>query len=571
MFYAPTWARDDSATAARLSGKWLLVTTPGELADAVATQMRAAGSDVLVVAPGARLDSVRAATGPLAGAIYLASLPAAGGDPVERAYHGPVELAATFGNRPLTVIIATSGAESVLDEPVRDPQAALSLGPVLTLPTEFAGLRMRAVDVDLDDVDASAKALVEEAALGDGEQLVARRAGRRWVRRFERVTLPPADGERLPLRPNGVYLITGGLGGIGLTLARRLAKEQRARLLLTARRPPGPEARDERSAAIRRAIAELQSLGGEVLVAAADAADDSAMRQAVATARARWGAIDGVVHAAGVPGTGALAIRKTAAEVAATLAPKIGGLSTLVRVLGDERLDFVVLLSSINAVLGAPGVCEYASANAALDAFTDADQRPAAWRRVVAIDYGPWRDVGMAQTLVVPESQRNERAELLRGAISPEAGAEAFMRVLASGRRRMIVCSYDLIGAREQIRAAAVAEDMPASPRSLERPDVPTRYDAPSTDVEREVAGIWSELLGIDRIGVHDDFFELGGHSLLATRVLARIDERLGARLALRDFFEAPTIQLLAVRLAAARSEPARDAEVALDREELEF
>jgi acyl carrier protein len=84
------------------------------------------------------------------------------------------------------------------------------------------------------------------------------------------------------------------------------------------------------------------------------------------------------------------------------------------------------------------------------------------------------------------------------------------------------------------------------------RPELSSSFAPPATEIERRVAAIWTELLGIDSIGIHDDFFELGGHSLLATRVLARIDDACGVRLALRDVFDAPTIHRLAERIAAA-------------------
>jgi hypothetical protein len=142
------------------------------------------------------------------------------------------------------------------------------------------------------------------------------------------------------------------------------------------------------------------------------------------------------------------------------------------------------------------------------------------------------------------------------------AGTEAFARVLASGRRRVVVTPFDLVDAMELVRgqgsgraAAAIGASAPTPPglpsAAQERPEISSAYEAPATDTERRLAEIWSDLLGIERIGVHDDFFEIGGHSLLATRVLARIDEMLGVRLGLRDVFDAPTIHLLAERIGA--------------------
>src|SRR5262249_38345111 len=137
-------------------------------------------------------------------------------------------------------IVASTGAQSVLDEPIRRLDTSLTFGPVLVLPTEAERLRMRSVDLEAaGDHENPSRLFVEEAASMDDETFVARRGRRRWVRRYEQ--LPPcAPNTVSPLKQRGVYLITGGLGGIGLKLAKWLASTTSARLLLTTRRdfPP---------------------------------------------------------------------------------------------------------------------------------------------------------------------------------------------------------------------------------------------------------------------------------------------------------------------------------------------
>ena len=189
----------------------------------------------------------------------------------------------------------------------------------------------------------------------------------------------------------------------------------------------------------------------------------------------------------------------------------------------------------------------------------------------------------MAARLQVPEALRSHWQTHLAGAIAPEAGVEAFARVLASGRRRVVVDTYDLVRSGELLRrpvlttapAETTMADTPrlatlAAAAGSARPALSSDHVAPGTDTERRIVAIWGELLGVEGIGIHDDFFELGGHSLMATRVLSRIGESLGVRLALRDIFDAPTVQGLAARVSAgAQAGAARAAEN--DREELEF
>ena len=297
----------------------------------------------------------------------------------------------------------------MLDEPVRDLDASLALGPVLVLPTETPGLGARLVDFaagsDAQTSTAIARALIDEAGRSDAENLVAWRGGRRWLRRYETLVLPDEDPGALPVKSNGVYLITGGLGGIGLTLAKWLGQSCSARLLLTGRTAL-PERADwdhalreqARDSAICRAILavrDIEAAGAEVIVARADVADSEQMAAAIGLARSRWGEIDGVIHAAGIAGNGRFAMLKSPGEVEAVLSPKVKGLATLTQLLGDRPLDFFILMSSINAVVGAPGACDYAAGSAVLDAFVDS-KHPAGWRNVIAIDWAAWRDVGMA-------------------------------------------------------------------------------------------------------------------------------------------------------------------------------
>lgn len=618
--YAPTWTRDDAPSRkdGALSGCWLVLGQPDDLTAAVASRLLRAGAAPIVIEAGdglqldgsgkvrvradarediaAAIQHVHAAHGSIAGAIYLWSATEAGAATAALSYFSLVALAESLQISPdtprLPVIVATFGAESVLDESVHDSGAAMAYGPVLALPTEVPGLAMRAVDFaradQLDQVAATAEALISEAADGDAEKFVAWRAGRRWVRRYERFTLPAAEQRDLPIKERGVYLITGGLGGIGVTLARWLASQFAARLVLTSRMSlPGRDEwdrwldeheSDNRTSQAIRNIRDIEQLGGEVIAATADAADLEQMGAAIEAARGRWGAINGVIHAAGISGNGRLAFLKQPDDVQSVLSPKIDGLAVLVRLLGDTRLDFVALMSSINAVISAPGVCDYAAANAVLDAFVDDSKRPAAWQRVVAFDWAAWRDVGMAARLVVPEAQRAMWKQHVQAGIPSEAGVDLFARILASGRRRAVISPYSLVHTAHFSNAvgqpaAAKPKDLQASPvltESLTSPMPREKYEKPATNAEQRLVEIWSELLGIKEIGIHDDFFDLGGHSLLATRMMTRVYDKLGVRISLRDVFDAPTIHHLAARIDAA-SPDAASATAEADREEMIF
>jgi phthiocerol/phenolphthiocerol synthesis type-I polyketide synthase E len=615
LLFAPTWTRDESRARKDrgLSDSWIVMARPGPIAAALLEELESAGADPIFVEIGDsyaaygdrrfrirqdRPDDIAAMTrharesrSALRAAVYVWTEPFDLMSGASAGYHALVSLAENLqpdDGRNASLIVATFGAQSVLDEPVRDVSAALAIGPVLVLPTEAHGLDAKIVDFAAESAAgepaAVAKALVGEAGRGDAENIVAWRRGRRWLRRYDRLALPAADPDDLPLRTKGVYLITGGLGGIGLTLGRWLARQCSARLLLTGRTALPPRAEwdrvlqdDGEDSAIGRAIRAVRNIettGGEVIVARADAADCDQMERAIASARSRWGEIDGVIHAAGVAGNGRLAFLKSHADVDSVLSPKTAGLAVLTRLLGARPLDFVVLMSSINAVLGSPGACDYSAANAVLDAFVDSVERPAAWRNVIAFDWAAWREVGMAANLVVPDSRRALWEENLRSGIPSSAGIELFSRVLAAGARRVVVSPRDLGEMFQLVRSAAVPPDHAAAEATAEREPAPETAPnrAIGSPTEASLAGIWSELLGVGNIDLDADFFELGGHSLLATRMMSRIHEIFGTRVSLRDVFDAPTTRKLAARIDSARGGSAPDmSEDMEEREELIF
>jgi NAD(P)-dependent dehydrogenase (short-subunit alcohol dehydrogenase family)/acyl carrier protein len=207
-----------------------------------------------------------------------------------------------------------------------------------------------------------------------------------------------------PLREQGVYLITGGLGGIGLTLAEYLAETVQARLVLVSRTSLPDRAdwadleaarpQDNHVAGTVRLLRKLEALGSEVLVITADTTDAGQMQTALDRVKERFGALHGVIHAAGVPGGGLIQL-KTPEMVRAVQAPKLEGVMVLDSVLEGHKLDFFVLCSSLTSVLGALGQVDYCAANAFMDAFAHYKTRRDE-QFTVSVNWDAWAEVGMA-------------------------------------------------------------------------------------------------------------------------------------------------------------------------------
>ena len=305
------------------------------------------------------------------------------------------------------VTVVSNHLQSVIgDEPIC-PEKATVLGPINTIAEEYPHIRCCSIDVTLSRPEspwenALAEQLLQEITVPSDDAIAAYRGWHRWVQTIEPVRLERGLEEEPVLRQGGVYLITGGLGGIGLTLAEHLAKTVQAKLVLVGRSPlPDRNTRsdyletggDRIDRALQKIVA-LEALGSEVLTIRADVTDLEEMEGAIAQAESTFGPINGVIHAAGVPGGGVMQ-RKTRQDVEAILAPKVKGTLVLEAALRKSEPDFLVLCSSLASTIPIVGQVDYAAANAFLDAFARA-KTASSGTFVTCINWDAWKDVGMA-------------------------------------------------------------------------------------------------------------------------------------------------------------------------------
>ena len=310
--------------------------------------------------------------------------------------------------RPIHLTVVTNGAAQVKSEPLRWPEKSTVLGPVRVIPRELPGVTCSTLDIQLapgkSPADGLALPVLEDLLATPGEHLAALRQGRR----FEQVLRPEPLTEPAFAFPRGAtVLITGGFGGIGLTLAEDLIRRFEARIVLLARRALPPrvtwQARLSRGGAndpVNRrilAVQRLEALGGRVEVAAADVCDIEDMRAALTIFEGKVGPVKVVIHAAGVVDDGPL-LTKTPADVEEVFAPKLHGTQVLSQLFADGTLDLMVLFSSTSTLTGPAGQVDYVAANEYLNAY--AKSRFGGRTRVVALDWGIWQGVGMAAEAV---------------------------------------------------------------------------------------------------------------------------------------------------------------------------
>jgi len=543
-FYAPVWKQAVAARPLPIAGAWIVVGDADGVGAALAAKLTEAGATVVEhpagVAWAETLRRAQSSEQPLRGIVATDFLAVRSEAAALEAFNQLISLAAAWmeagAGQSVDLLLPTRAVHAVLGTDAVEPAGALAAGLAQVLPMELPMLNTRQVDFPVEaDSQAIASHLLREAVRADDVRLAAWRADSRWVTHFEPLPVPTSATGLA--RDGGVYVITGGFGGIGLALAGMLAKSARVRLLLVSRRGGAGQA---------ATIDKLQGQGAEVLPVAADIATARGWADVFDAAKARWGAVTGLIHAAGVPGK-TIAARKTAPEAAAVFAAKVNGTAALAEVLRGETLEWVVLCSSLAVWSGSAGQSDYVAANAYLDA------QAARWRkqgiRATSINWDLWRDVGMG----VKEAQGNPFA------ISPAEGGAALQRAFAADRAQVIVSTGALPQRFAAVTVMAKSGDDPAASRPrYPRPALTTEFVPPAPGLEEQVAGQWAALLGLDRVGADDNFFELGGDSLTAMQAIAAIRGATGATVAVTTFYDQPTPRRLTPLVRSAQ--PLRDA-----------
>ncbi|MDM7458637.1 MAG: type I polyketide synthase, partial [Paracoccus sp. (in: a-proteobacteria)] len=342
-------------------------------------------------------------------------------------------LAGEGGGAAVELVAVTSGAaRTPQDGRLEAPEKAMILGPLAVGMREFPWLSARSIDIprpgSASDRDDIADWLMQDLADPAPPARSAWRKGRRQARVLAPLPLPdmqvpeqsradqtradqtPADQTRadpvsaaLPAFGAGdVVLITGGLGGIALTLARHIARPGGAAVALLTRRPLPPEeewdallAADpgHRIADQITALRTLRECGARIMVAVADVTDAAALESALTDIRDRLGRVTDLIHAAGVVSDAPM-LAKSSAEIEDVLAPKVHGTRNLALVFADQPLRRTVLFSSTSTEIAATGQVDYVAANEYLNAVADAGI--AALGQVISVNWGIWAQIGMA-------------------------------------------------------------------------------------------------------------------------------------------------------------------------------
>jgi len=450
------------------------------------------------------------------------------------------------------VDLISSDIYRITGEEIINPAKATLTSLVKVAPQEYPELECQHIDISLNShhgsshINTLSKRLHNELILANRSSTIAIRGNQRWEQKYQGDIIDPDMPPAFSLKDDGVYLITGGLGNIGLLLASYISKTvKNARLILVGRsampaeqywdqllNEPDNEVMASRIAKIR----EIQANGAQVAVFNADVADLDEMQALFASSQTRFGQFNGIIHCAGqIHGSMKALVETDKADFDQQYRSKVEGVMVLDQLLASHKPDFCLLMSSLSSILGGLGFTAYAAGNVYMDAFVQNkhDQGDDHW---ISVNWDGWNFSGNMDNVF---------------AMTPLEGEQAFSQVLTGAYFPQVINST---GSLELRLSQWIDKNVSSNQNLYARPDLDTEYIQATNEVEEKLITIWQDILGFEQIGIEDHFFDLGGDSLMATRVISAIRQTFAVSesvFSIRHFFDNPVIEHIGSKISA--------------------
>ena len=570
--------RDDAAVVAPPApdaSRWLILADAGGTGDRLADVIRRRGGQTVMARFGENLDQVLASAtaAPLRGIVHLWGLDGSIStadtaeqiDLAEQRACGTVlelvhSLAASPNGSVAPLTVVTRGAQtasapgSVTASAVVSPAQAMAWGFSRVVARELPELRFTCVDLDArpasdgDEVDALYEDVL--AVSLDENQLALRDAERMALRlapSAARTVVPPREARLF--HPDGAYLITGGLAGVGLLVAEHMVANGARHLLLVGRTPPSDSARDS--------IAAMERAGARIEVTLASVSDRGAIARVIGDVTADGTPLRGVMHSAGTVDDGVVS-QQTWDRFRTVMEAKVQGAWNLHAATEHLALDFFVLFSTSAAILGPAGQSNHAAVNAFMDAL--AHHRRGLGLPALSINWGPWSQVGAAAR--AGAADRGEAQGL--GSIDPASGLAVLEHLIAAGVAQTAVVNADwskLLAPSVGWRPALLRDLEPAQPATAAAAAARPAFlqeleDAPPLKkwplLLTHVAEQAGRVLGLDPsvLDARQGLRDLGLDSLMALELRNRLQRSVGRSLRSTLAFDYPTIDAIARHIA---------------------
>lgn len=504
-------------------------------------------------------------------------------------------------NQPQRLLVASSHAQAIHHNETICPERTALIGFLKTIPHELPWLSYTHIDLPWAPQDNHQRSLLAECTALSNDEEIAYRNNQRLIRQLKPVAWQHKQDSNYAMLDQGIVLITGGLGGIGVAIASHLLITQPSvKILLVGRTPlPSKATKNQDVATAGQRIKDLQQLQalGDVRYENVDITDHDALTSLVSMTEHFWQSkLRGVVHLAGHKG-GEPIIKETQPGLEAVLGPKLAG-ALAIQSLINDRPDCVMLnFSSVISTLGGQSMGAYASANRALEAVTHMQNR--AGLRSYCMDWSAWDDIGMSKGAIV-KSMLRDRGMYTLSKDSALLSFTAMMRQLPGQyligldtnnqqmQKRMVYQTNDQqsllafyandsdksIHALQALADGLMLTDRFGTPISCQLRHVPSLpltasatidrvqlkalalgevtepFEAANT-IEKTLETIWLETLKLDAIETETDFFRLGGDSLTSVVAQMRIKQELNIHIDPSLIYEQPKLQDLAKVIAS--------------------
>lgn len=430
-----------------------------------------------------------------------------------------------------------SGQERVI------PVHAAVLDFSRVLQTEVPNLVFHCMDTDRE---TDRKAILHDFINGRGIRRTAYRRNKAYEEIIERAVNNRSNENTLPIKDGGIYIITGGTGGIGFLLTQSLALKDNVTICIISRHG----LTEKHSEKYLELLERIKNSGSEIKFYKADVGSQNQMESVIDTIR-ELGKISGIIHCAGVAGDGYV-LNKNVETFTEVLAPKVAGICLLDRLTRQDKPDFFVSCSSYVTLLPLPGQTDYTAANAYLNAYTRYQREEGI--PAYSINWPGWKETGMA-------SERGIENSLLCQSIENAKGLRYFDYILTNGEFDVVYpisldyefllsvqdnldihLGTDIMQSLESYKSTATAKGEQKTSLVKEKIKLSGRNNGVYSKTEETLAGLWGSTLNISEIDIYDSFNNLGGNSLLATKLFQVLEVEYGQQLHITDIFTYPSV-----------------------------
>ena len=460
-----------------------------------------------------------------------------------------------FQDRPLHFTVMTNRLNRIA-EGLHTPHKVPILAAVKVIPKEYCHIQAQLIDIDCIDYPqyqtCQLKQVLHELVKSqyDQEEIVLRGISR-WLRTFTRIPIHAIASQPFTGNKANVILITGGLGQLGMDIAYYFSQFPNVKLALIGRTPiPQPsdwvshiaqyEAEHPMRLVLER-MTRMHQRGCMVQAFSADVSDKASMNAVIHEIETTIGSITGVIHAAGETVNGIISM-KTERSLIESYQAKVYGSYHLCELFAKKPLDFMILCSSMNAIIGGLGQLDNTASNILIDYLAEYHAAQTG-HNILSINWGAINMDRPLKVNVVPQFA-DLSAEHKRNRMNDEEVDAVYTRLLTHQLGpRLVISTLDMDDVLLNWNRVASIHDLAKELEMVvHKNNTVPEQELPQTPIEAWVADQWSNLLGLSSMGRSDNFFTLGGHSLAAVQFMTKILEQYQLKLHVMNLYEMPTL-----------------------------